>query len=369
MTLLSLLFYSFVAVVALQVIYYSFYLIYFPSEKTSERKQHSIPVSVIVCAKNESENLKKLIPLLLEQDHPNFELVLINDDSFDDTLEIIEQFEARHANIKCVNVKSIDKFWGNKKYALTLGIKASKNDFLLFTDADCQPRSHRWISEMSSHFSNQKAIVLGYGAYRKKKGLLNALIRFETVLTAIQYFSYAKAGLTYMGVGRNLAYRKELFFKHSGFMNHMELRSGDDDLFINEASDSKNTAICLSPEGFTESQPKTNFKSWFYQKRRHVSTAKHYKGKHKCLLGLFYLSQVLFWVLGIALVCTLYLWPVVLGLIGFRFILQITTWALASKRLKEKLLWVFAPILEPFLIAIQFCIFIANLISKPLYWK
>ena len=158
--------------------------------------------------------------------------------------------------------------------------------------------SENWISEMTSHFSFKKTIVLGYGAYDKIKGsFLNKIIRYETVLTAIQYFSWAKIGKPYMGVGRNLAYKKSEFFGVNGFINHIRVRSGDDDLFINEAANSKsNTAICYNLEGFTYSEPKTTYKDWFNQKRRHVSTAKHYKGFDKFQLALlFYFSDTLYY--------------------------------------------------------------------------
>src|SRR5690606_19950607 len=177
----------------------------------------NIPISVIVCAKNEAENIKKFVPLLLEQDYPTFELVLIDDASIDETRELLEAFEKQYSNVKLVKVDNNEAFWGNKKYALTLGIKAAKYEYLLFTDADCYPISKHWIKNMSSNFTLKKTIVLGYGAYEKvKNSFLNKIIRFETLLTATQYFAWAKIGKPYMGVGRNLAYKKEEFFRVRG---------------------------------------------------------------------------------------------------------------------------------------------------------
>ena len=159
-----------------------------------------------------------------------------------------------------VKVKNNEAFWGNKKYALTLGIKAAKKEYLLFTDADCYPTSKDWITAMSSQFTKQKTIVLGYGGYEKiANSFLNKIIRYETLLTATQYFSWAKMGKPYMGVGRNLAYKKEEFFNVNGFIDHIQIRSGDDDLFINQAADSDNTTIAYSPESFTYSASKNHF--------------------------------------------------------------------------------------------------------------
>jgi glycosyltransferase involved in cell wall biosynthesis len=370
MTISTILFCSFIAVVSIQVTYYLSFLFSFAVKRAETRIKKDIPLSVIICAKNEAENLKKNLPLVLGQDYLNFEVVLINDSSSDDSLDVMKKFAEKHNNIKLVDVKNNETFWGNKKYALTLGIKASKHDFLIFSDADCIPHSNKWLSHISSNFSNDKSIVLGYGAYAKKGySLLNKLIRFETVMTALQYFSYAHLGNPYMGVGRNMAYRKELFFNNSGFNDHMNIRSGDDDLFINKIANGKNTATSFTKESFTISEPKTSFKDWILQKRRHVSTAKFYKPLHKFLLGLFYSSQLLFWIIGILLFVLAYPWEWLLGLVALRFIIQLLCFGLTAKKFNETDLVYLAPILEFFLILTQLSIFIANLISKPKHWK
>ncbi|MDO5976756.1 glycosyltransferase [Flavivirga jejuensis] len=370
MILLDYVFYAFIVVAVIQAIFYLFFfgrLSFLKQKKTSQKDRD---VSVIICAKNEAENLQAFLPAVINQNYPNFEIVLINDASTDNTLEVMEQFASQHENIKIVNVRNNETFWGNKKYALTLGIKASKNEFLLFTDADCKPISKYWIRNMTTHFSNEKHLILGYGGYSKiKNSLLNKLIRFETLITAIHYFSFAKLGIPYMGVGRNLAYTKTTFFKANGFINHIKVHSGDDDLFVNQVANRKNTAICFSKNGFTESIPKTTFKDWFKQKRRHISTAKHYKLKHKILLTLIFSSQLLFWFFAITLFTTAHNWEIVLALSLFRIIIQYIILRKPSKKLKENDLLVFLPFLEVFLILIQLTIFINNLVSKPNYWK
>lgn len=368
--LITLLFYIFIVVILVQLFFYGFVFGQLSKHKTQSSSATNIPISVIICAKNEAENLQTFLPSIIAQEYPKFEIVLINDDSSDKTLEVMEGFKSQNSNIKIVDVKNIEAFWGNKKYALTLGIKAATHNHLLFTDADCQPLSKYWIREMSSQFSPSKTIVLGYGAYIKiKKSFLNKLIRFETFLTAVQYMSYAKLGQPYMGVGRNLAYTKTTFFEARGFMYHMNIRSGDDDLFVNQIADAKNTAISISKDSFTESTPKTTYKSWILQKRRHVSIAAHYKAKHKYILTLFYISQLLFFVLGIILLSLLFNWKIVLGLILFRYLLFYINMVIAAKKLNEKDLIFWFPIMEVFLISIQLSIFIKNLISKPIHWK
>ncbi len=370
MLVLDILFFTFIVVVFIQLIYYGVVFSRFAFAKSGKFTKKNISISVIICAKNEAENLKNFFPLILEQEYPNFEVILINDNSNDKTLEIMESFQAKNDNVKIVDVKPIEAFWGSKKYALTLGIKAASNNFLLFTDADCKPLSKYWIKEMSSHFSNSKTLVLGYGSYKKKKySLINKLIRFETLLTAIQYFSYAKIGIPYMGVGRNLAYRKESFFKSNGFMSHMDIRSGDDDLFVNQVANSNNTAICFSKSSITESIPETSIKSWINQKRRHVSTSKYYKPQHKFLLGVFYLSQLLFWSLSIILISFLFQWKTVVILFMLRIVIQYISIGFSAKKLNELDTIALLPFLELFLVFSQLVIFISNLISKPNHWR
>lgn len=366
----TILLYVFIAITSIQLVYYLLVFSRFSFSKNQKTTQNNIPVSILICAKNESENLKRFLPEIINQDYPNFEVVLINDASYDDTLEVMESFQEKHSNIKIVNVKNNEAFWGSKKYALTLGIKASTNDYLLLTDADCAPKSNQWITSMSASFSEKHKFVLGYGSYKKKKySLLNSLIRFETLLTAIQYFSYAKVGNPYMGVGRNLAYHKTEFFNVNGFMSHMDVRSGDDDLFINQVATKKKTCIEFSEEAHTESIPPKSFATWFKQKRRHVSTAMHYKTKDQFFLGLFYISQILFWTLFTLLICFLFQWKLVLLIFGIRIVVQYFIYGFSAKKLKETDLIFIIPFLEIFLILFQLTIFITNRFSKPNHWK
>lgn len=328
----------------------------------------SFPVSLIVCAKNEAENLQNHIPLWLGQNYPNFELILINDASIDDTWKVMDGFAQQDSRIQVVNVRNNEAFWGNKKYALTLGIKRAKNHRLIFTDADCYPASNEWLAGMASKFSDEKQIVLGYGAYEKQTGFLNKMIRFETLMTAIQYFSYAQIGVPYMGVGRNLGYTSKLYYDNNGFIKHIKLASGDDDLFVNETSTSKNTALCTNPEAFTYSIPKKNRKQWHQQKKRHYTTAKLYKPVHKFLLGLYYISNLMFWILSLLVLFTPY-WKLGLGIILTRFVFQYIVIGKAAKKLKEMDLLPFVPFYELFLIFTQMSIFISNSDEKSSQWK
>jgi len=365
---ISVLFCAFVVFTAIQITYYLFFTSFLFEDKNENNPFKEIPISVIICAKNEEKNLQQFLTSVLEQNYLDYEIVLINDASTDKTLQVMSAFKEKHSNLKIVDVKNIEAFWGNKKYALTLGIKAAKNEHLLFTDADCKPVSKHWISEISKKFTQQKVIVLGYGKYNKTKSLVNLFVRFETLLTAIQYFNYAKLGVPYMAVGRNLAYTKTAFHKVKGFMNHLHIKSGDDDLFIQDAANNKNTVLCISEDSFTESKTPNSFTEWFQQKRRHIATANYYKVHHKVLLGLFYTSKV-FLLVAATILFFFYPWELILPIILSYYSVQYLVVGISAKKLKEPQLIYFLPFLEIGLLLFQCSIFITNLISKPTHWK
>ncbi|MAN59649.1 MAG: glycosyl transferase family 2 [Flavobacteriaceae bacterium] len=356
-------------IVALGNIAYYFLFSKFTFLKAEEQKQAPThPVSLIVCAKNEEDNLRENIPLWLSQDYPNFELILINDASIDATPEIMEAFAEKDDRIKMVHVKNNEAFWANKKYALTLGIKRAVNTTLIFTDADCKPASTAWLGQMVARFEDDVQLVLGYGAYTKQPGLLNKIIRFETAITGIQYFSYAKAGMPYMGVGRNLGYTSDLFYEKKGFMSHIKVPSGDDDLFVNEAATTTNTAICYAENAFTYSLPKKTWKEWVHQKRRHYTTAQLYRTKHKLALSFYFIFNLLFW--PMALAALLFSdWRLALPVILVRLALQFFVVGKGLKKLREPDLVMLLPLLEVFLIFIQLSIFISGNKAKNSRWK
>lgn len=309
-------------------------LIFYKPESLKNQKE---PVSVIICARNEEKNLRKNLPLILNQKYPGFEVIVINDCSADGTQDYLDELKAQYSSLKTTTIKEDRKFRHGKKLAVTIGIKASSYDLLLFTDADCHPESDLWMDQMMRHFEPETSIVLGYGGYSEEKSLLNTIIRFETFYIAIQFFSYALAGLPYMGVGRNLAYRKSLFFDNKGFARHSHLASGDDDLFVNEVANRHNTCIELSPESHTRSDSKKTWKEWYFQKKRHLTTGPNYKPLTKFLLSLEVLSRIIFYASFIFLLVTaISEWMVITILFLFRIIILIIAFKIIGSRLNEK---------------------------------
>jgi cellulose synthase/poly-beta-1,6-N-acetylglucosamine synthase-like glycosyltransferase len=363
------LFYAFCAVTAVQLIYFWGIFARFAFYRKKQKNSEPQPVSVVICAKNEYHNLKDNLPPILNQNYPDFEVVVVNDASDDETIFLLQDMEREYKHLKVVNITQDLNFFKGKKFPLSLGIKSAKNELLLLTDADCVPSSPNWIMEMMGNFDSKTEIVLGYGPYEKKNNLLNMIIRYETIMTTIQYFSYALAGMPYMGVGRNLAYRKSLFMKNKGFISHYTIKSGDDDLFINKVATGKNTKIEIIPESHTESPAKNIFRDWWYQKRRHLSTGKYYKPKHKFMLGFYSASLILFYLLFVALLILKFYVYIVLSLFAVRLISKMIIFKKSMQKLNEKKLLLISPLFELFLLGFIPLIMLANLVIKQSKWK
>ena len=291
--------------VSIQLIYILFV---FSRTALHRRPSHFAPapgsdppgVTVIVCARNERENLIELLPLLNAQRYPTFEVLVMDDRSTDGTNTYLENDIADLSHVRFIRIDKEHEHITPKKYALTIALKKATYPTVLLTDADCRPASVNWLAGMAVPLINdRKDIVLGFSPYEHRPGLLNLLIQAETLFTAVQYLSLALAGQPYMGVGRNLAYRTRAFFANKGFYTHKNVLGGDDDLFINEVATGRNTAVCIDPATFMWSKPKETWGDWQIQKRRHLNVGKYYKPGHKIRLGLLTGSHVLTWVLGL----------------------------------------------------------------------
>lgn len=330
----------------IQIIYYLVLFIRLPLFRATHSPTSLPPVSVVICARNEEDNLKKFLPLVLEQDYPVYEVVLVNDCSLDRSIDVLKELASRYKNLKVADIKEVEGREHGKKFAMTIGIKAAKYEHLLFTDADCYPVSKNWMRLIIEGYKPEKEIILGYGKYARYPGFVNMMIRFDTFFIAVQYLSMAIAGKAYMGVGRNMAYLKSLFFQHKGFASHMHINSGDDDLFVNQAATPTNTEIIVSKEAFTISEPKKTWREWFLQKKRHHSTAHHYKINHKLILAFYPFSWYIFHfslIIGLAINYNL---PILIFSFILRGIIQIIILQSCARKLDESGMGWNAPFLE-----------------------
>ena len=309
--------------------------------------QEMPPISIIISAYNEQENLKKFLPLILQQDYPEFEVVVVNDCSDDETPWLLRDLATQYTHLKVIDIGEHIRLKHTKKFTLTIGIKAAKHAHLVFTDADCEPASTQWLRNTVTPFAEGKEIILGYSPYFKHSGLLNKLIRFETTHTAMTYLSYALKGDPYMGVGRNLAYTKALFYKGKGFNAHMHIKSGDDDLFVNQNSTALNTGIAISPDAHMYSVPKLTWKSYYKQKARHAGASVMYKSRHKWMLATQLLSAILFYVsLIVSFVLLPSLWYIPLALYLLRLIAQYSVYSYSFRKLAVRDLLLWLPLLD-----------------------
>ncbi|MDN5212151.1 glycosyltransferase [Fulvivirgaceae bacterium BMA12] len=341
----------------------------FLKHKGSQERDQKEPVSVVICARNELENLKVLLPKLYDQEYEDYEIIVVNDRSGDGTYDFLREEEPKNSRLEVVNIESTPDHIQEKKYALILGIKKAKNDIVLLTDADCYPNSRHWIQAMANGFKANINIVLGFSQYERKKGLLNKLIRFETLYTAIQYISAALGRSAYMGVGRNLAYRKSFFLEKNGFSGFEKVIGGDDDLFVNKNSNKNNTKVAIGADALVISYPKTKWRDFYRQKKRHLSVGKLYKGRNKTGLGILSLSHILFWFsfITLAVMSREPIW-LVLGLLIRTFFLLVT-FVPASKKLGDRVNFWNLILLDVVYMVYYFFTGIPVLFSKKVKWS
>lgn len=327
-----------------------------------------LPISVVICARNEARTLEELIPALMEQDHRDFEVVVVNDRSDDDTWEILQWMKPRFPRLKPVNIQADERFNYGKKIALGVGVRSAAHPHVLLTDADCVPAGKDWIATMAAGFRDGRSIVIGHSPYAKAPGLGSVLERYDGAIKAMQYMGFAQAGIPYMGVGRNLGYAAEVFFGTVGPRRHNHLMSGDDDLLINEVARRGNTAVVADPRSFMTTRPTPDLPTWIRRKRRHYTTAVHYRFGHQVLLMLLPLARMAFWA-ALALLLIKQRWVEAAIGIGAQLALIQPVAIAALRRLQAgALAWLALP-LEWLFLLLDPLLYTSTIIVKPKRWK
>ena len=304
------------------------------------------PVSIVICARNAYEYLVDLVPALLKQDYPDFEIVIVNDCSDDDTEEYLKDLERKEPRIKPVQLRQHLNFFIGKKFPLSMGIKSASNDLLVLTECKCMPVNDLWLRSVVGCYKKGTEMVIGYSPYLPKKGLLNKLIRFDALQNGLMYLSAALAGHPYMGIGTNLSYRKKLFFRNKGFISHYTTSVGDDDVFVSQVARKKNTEVLIDSEDKITTVPARSFKLWMRQRSSRYSTVGHYSIGTRLSRSLFFSSQTLFYISLIALLVmkpafvlsigAVYYIPVLVLMFLLRYATQMIVVRNASKRLGEQ---------------------------------
>ena len=335
---------------------------------TSEEKQKKEnPMSILICARNEADNLSKYLPLIFAQKDVEFEVVIVDDASWDSTEDVLEELQASFPQLVVVKISEEQKRTAGKKMALTLGIKRAKYEHLLLTDADCEPESDQWAQRMNIHM--QKGLVLGYGAYRKEVGFLNKLIRFDTWSSSSHFLGSALRGRPYIGVGRNMGYSKEIYEEAGGFKRHYHIMSGDDDLLVNQIANKDNCSVCIDEGSFTYTAAPSAYSTWLRVKTRHLTTSPLYKSSTRNMYRIKHGSLLLFY--GLLIVCLALqcpLWQVLAVFIG-KTLIQLLISMPSIKKLKETDLLALLPILEPVNLIINGLAIMRMKWSKTISWK
>lgn len=275
-----------------------------------------IGISIIITAKNEADNLRKNLPSILEQDYPNFQVVVVNNGSTDSTEYVLNEMRNNYPTKLYTTFIPVDYDADNdKKLALTIGIKAAKHDILLFTEADTKPLTEKWVNEYAKEFMEGKDVVLGGCQLKIEKGFYRKLILFGNLMFGVKYLSMALIKKPYMGIERNMAYRKSLFFENRGFSSLLNIEYGEDNLFINKIANKKNTSVVVSLESMVESDVVDRLSTWRTIKGKYLITKHHLKGCADKVLSFEVLSRYVFYLLFAAMCIIGALFPAII-LIG-----------------------------------------------------
>jgi glycosyltransferase involved in cell wall biosynthesis len=343
----------FILAATIQCVYVLYFFIRIFSLRATKpiAPEFSKPVSIIICAKNEAENLRKNLPLILSQQYyneaglVNYEVIVVNDNSTDDTANVLQEMELRYDHLWDVISGEEGRVLQGKKFALSKGVAHAKHNWLLLTDADCAPASDDWLAHMVAPLATGKEIVAGYGGYYAAKGFLNAFIRWETLHTFLQYSAYALAGKPYMAVGRNLACTKDILLAAQKSDIWNALPSGDDDLLVAIAGNAQNTAIVSNKSAFTRSEAKSTLADWIKQKQRHLSTGKYYKEGSKLLLGAYATAHAALWLCFFVLLFSGFRYVAII-VFSVRCFIYWSLWAMTASKLKEKKLVYLFPLFD-----------------------
>lgn len=299
-------------------------------------------VSVIICARNESENLARFLPAVLKQKYPKFEVIVVNDGSTDESTDLLKKMTEQYPNLYQTFLPMGAKYMSRKKMCVTVGIKAAHYDHLLLVDADCEPASDLWIANIMRHYASGTSVVLGYTGYKGDKGFLDDMIAYDMMFEAMRFMGFALQRKPYRGVSGNLSYTKDLFFAKKGFTSHLILSYGDDDLLIRDISTKQNTAVCVEPEAVTWSHRDLDMKSFLFQREKQMETYAEYLPSTKFRISSEIISRYVFYFLAIVLLVMFAVWTdfISMGIVAFlflvRFITQLVVFSKTSKTLKER---------------------------------
>jgi len=348
-------------------LYYGIFFFRLGRYKGPSRKKNSPstaklpPVSVVLAAQNDGDWLRQNLVYLLEQDYPDFEVVVVDYLSTDETQYILRLLAQNYSRLKVVTLTNNANGYQGLKYPFSIGIKTAQNDILLLAEPECIPMDttqFNWIRSMVSGYVHDHIdIVLGYCGIAYKPSLFNWLQQYDNLLYSVEYLGSAILRAPFTGNGRNLSYRRSLFLKNDGFIYHYNIPDGADDMFVNQNARPRNTAVVISPESFTLVQPQPTLCQWHLYRRHRVSTHSFYSLPLKLRRLLPPLGILLFYLFGALLLALAALpWQILAAALALKLAWQIVATAAAARRLAVKpVVYILSPLFEIyFLIANTF---------------
>lgn len=358
-------------IILFQILYYLIVygrVAFFKENKltTDEKQKYTPSVSVVMCVKDDAYNLEKKLPIILEQEYPNFEVVVVNDASKDETEYVLRVLQEIYPNLNVVNLyNNVNGFLG-KKYPLSLGIKSAKNEIILLTESDTMPLNYNWITTMVKGFKQKKDIVLGFTNFEQKPTFLNTLMHYENLTSAMNYLGNAMLNNPFMGQGRNMAYKREFFFETGGFISQYNISVGEDDLFINKNANSKNTSVIINKESINLASPKEKREEWVIQKKKHFKSMYHFKLKDKIISTLMPFATLLIYVLVALSIVFQFPWQYAILPLVLKYTFQIIVYYKSSKTLATKQVAFLSPLLEVLFLFINTTIRFFTLFTKKI---
>jgi len=363
--------FSFLITFAIAAIIQLFYFWVFFSRLAFYRRKNietrQPPVSVIITSHSELNFLGDNLPFILQQDYPEFEVVVVNDNSDDDTSDFLTQLSLETPNLQVVELKQSLNWFKGKKFPLSIGIKSAKYDFVVLTDADCHPTSSTWLSEIVSASKPNTEIVLGYSTFATTSGI-NRLLRFTAFYDALFFLSMALSGIPFKGNGKNLAYKRQLFYRQQGFISHYIIKAGDDELFVNKAAKKRNTEVMISNDSRVISQKPITLGDWLKKEKTRLSLRRHFRFPHRLLLSLYALTSLLFYGLFTTLLVLHISWIILVPVLMLRILSQWILFGKGTKKLSERGLWFLSPIFEFFIMLTDIILWFIILFTKKNKW-
>lgn len=250
-------------------------------EEPSEEEDLSLPpLSILLTVHDNARELERHLPVILSQDYPvGYEVIAVVSRGEDDTDDVLKQFANSHSNLYVTFIPDTSRYMSRKKLAVTLGVKAAKNEWVLMTDATCVPSSDQWLKHMARHATTGTDLVIGYSNYDDEA---TDFQRFERLVSQRYILRKAQRGTAYRCEPGNLMFRKACFLDGRGFEGNLKYVRGEYDFIVNKFAERGNVATVIAPEAWMieDAPTKKQYRNrhlYYMETRRHLERSFGYR--------------------------------------------------------------------------------------------